>query len=346
MKLTFAIPTWNRSNELKITVYSIAEQIARTGFPAQILISDNCSDDRTPQIIEELKAKWPFIQSVKTDKHGGYSDNFRHVLQAVDTEWCWLFGDDDLLMPKALDIAWEHIASDKYDFICACTDVRATGGNNKSGTLFQLCNDYGFLDTIGFMSSCIFKAAPVKEATFDQSWDVYALSSFVHSCAFLERLGDKQAIILDWPMIGNQESWSEQTGERWASENIFWRYAALDDALRHLWYKGCLPELLKTNFLRYHTFAFSDKMLVALMMEHHQNHQSVSENMWSHISGLADLLADKTAAKALRMQVDDAKRWVEAHRAAVQAFVSVDEQVRKHVDQQGVFTMQYALTSP
>lgn len=344
--LTFAIPTWNRCNELRMTVHSIAEQIEKSDFPVRILISDNASDDRTQKVIAELRERFPFIDTIRRDNHGTYADSFKTVLEGVKTEWCWFFGDDDYLMPGALAAVWEHIVSNRVDFICACTDVRATGINSKIGTLFDLCNDCGFLDTIGFMSSCIFKIAPVQAACADPSWEVYAQSAFVHSCSFLDKMASMPAMILDLPLVGNQEDWSDETGDRWGQEKIFEKFYPLDDMIRHLWYKGCLPGKIKIGFLRYHVYSVIDKLLSSLLIEYHTNHKMMSDSMWGHVSGLADFIDDQLVAKQIRIMVNDAKRLCVAHQAAVQSFTLIDEQFRNRANQQNDFVLRYDLTNP
>jgi len=56
-KLCFAIPTWNRANKLERCVREMARQIIELGRQDEIgiFVSDNRSDDDTPQVLAKLR---------------------------------------------------------------------------------------------------------------------------------------------------------------------------------------------------------------------------------------------------------------------------------------------------
>ena len=114
-KLCFAIPTWNRANKLLLSVETIAQQIEESGADASIFISDNHSDDETPQVIDQLCSKYAFIQSSRRVEHGGVFDNLADVTAKAVGDYIWWFGDDDVLLPGGLKNVLSHLNDESLD---------------------------------------------------------------------------------------------------------------------------------------------------------------------------------------------------------------------------------------
>jgi glycosyltransferase involved in cell wall biosynthesis len=68
----------------------------------QVCISDNCSTDETEQVVSAARGKIP-IKYIKNSKNFGPTQNFLNVVAMADGEFAWLIGDDDLLLPDAIE---------------------------------------------------------------------------------------------------------------------------------------------------------------------------------------------------------------------------------------------------
>lgn len=101
MKLSFAIPTYNRAALLKETIENIAGQIG-DNKDVDIVISDNASTDNTNDVIKELQIKYPYIKYFRNETNLGMDRNFDNAVIKATGEYVWLFGDDDLLREGAL----------------------------------------------------------------------------------------------------------------------------------------------------------------------------------------------------------------------------------------------------
>jgi len=61
MKLTVIVPTYNRAESLRKTLVSLSEATLPPGFEVDVIVVDNNSTDSTPQIVEEIQARFAAI---------------------------------------------------------------------------------------------------------------------------------------------------------------------------------------------------------------------------------------------------------------------------------------------
>ena len=62
MLLSICIPTYNGQKYIKHNIDIIIEQITKYHLNGiEIIVSDNCSTDSTPQIVKQIKEKYPNI---------------------------------------------------------------------------------------------------------------------------------------------------------------------------------------------------------------------------------------------------------------------------------------------
>jgi glycosyltransferase involved in cell wall biosynthesis len=95
MRVTVAIPTYNRSALLRQTL----EGIARQEFPAdrfETLVIDNNSRDDTARVVAGLAASWPALRCCLETKQG--LDHARNRAIAEANGDIILFADDDILV--------------------------------------------------------------------------------------------------------------------------------------------------------------------------------------------------------------------------------------------------------
>ena len=97
--LTIALPTYNRSAKLERQLSWLAAEL--TTVPTarcEVLISDNCSTDATPEVIQRW-AEDRGSQRVRTQRHPknvGAVPNIFSCIQAAKGRFVWTISDDDL----------------------------------------------------------------------------------------------------------------------------------------------------------------------------------------------------------------------------------------------------------
>lgn len=86
--------TYNHEPYIKDALDGFVMQ--KTNFPYEIVISDDCSKDRTREIIAEYKRKYPgLIRDVSPSKNIGVSANFRYVQDEAKGKYVALCEGDD-----------------------------------------------------------------------------------------------------------------------------------------------------------------------------------------------------------------------------------------------------------
>ena len=101
MKLSICIPTYNRSKHLKNCLESIVSNEIKNNLDFQICISNNCSTDETESLVQSYIGKLP-IKYNKNEANLGVARNVLKVIEIAESDFVWLIGDDDLLMPNAI----------------------------------------------------------------------------------------------------------------------------------------------------------------------------------------------------------------------------------------------------
>jgi glycosyltransferase involved in cell wall biosynthesis len=94
---TVVVPTRERADVLSACLETI---VAQDYEPLSILVSDNCSQDATRDIVAALGD--PRVRYLRTERRLNMSDNWEFALGQVDGGWVTVLGDDDGLLPGAL----------------------------------------------------------------------------------------------------------------------------------------------------------------------------------------------------------------------------------------------------
>ena len=96
-RITVAMPTRERADVLE---KALATVTAQDYDALEIVVSDNCSSDRTREVV--AAARDPRIRYVNTGRRLSMTGNYEFALSHVQPGWVTILGDDDGLMPGAL----------------------------------------------------------------------------------------------------------------------------------------------------------------------------------------------------------------------------------------------------
>jgi glycosyltransferase involved in cell wall biosynthesis len=101
--ITAIVPTYNRARYLATAIDSVLNQTLR---PAEVLVVDDGSVDETREI---LKAYGTRIEAIhKTN--GGKASALNLALKHARGEFIWIFDDDDVALPDALEKMFDALA--------------------------------------------------------------------------------------------------------------------------------------------------------------------------------------------------------------------------------------------
>lgn len=101
-RLTVGIPTFNRATWLRESISSV---LAQSFTDLRLVISDNASDDETPDVVRGFAD--PRIQYVRSPHNIGAIGNLNRLISLAESEFLVLLPDDDLLYPGHLEAAVE-----------------------------------------------------------------------------------------------------------------------------------------------------------------------------------------------------------------------------------------------
>lgn len=94
--LTIAVPTFNRSEQLKLLLHTLGEELLGHEAHVELLISDNASTDCTPDIIQKFTEAYPSVKTIRHTTNVGMDANFCGCFEQATGRFFWMLGDDDL----------------------------------------------------------------------------------------------------------------------------------------------------------------------------------------------------------------------------------------------------------
>ena len=116
IKLTIAIPTYNRARFLEKTLKNIGAEIDKIpGVIIEILVSNNGSNDKTSEVCEDFQKNYEHFSYNENQENLGYLNNFLKVLELAKGEFVWLMGDDDGIAKNGLQTILNAINNSKGD---------------------------------------------------------------------------------------------------------------------------------------------------------------------------------------------------------------------------------------
>lgn len=175
--LVIAIPTWNRAVYLEENLTLLCNEIVNQSLEnsIRVFVSDNASDDETASVCDKFKKQYAFFDFHRQPENLGANANFATAIQKSNGEYAWLFGDDDLIVPEALNKLLEDIKQYKPDILtgasvyaetqkkATCVDIHDKHFGDR-----ELLKGFSMMDIASKISGLIFRresALPVIEAT-------------------------------------------------------------------------------------------------------------------------------------------------------------------------------------
>jgi len=204
MKLTIAIPTYNRPEKVLNTVKSLLPLLNNETC---ILVMDNCSDTR---IDEHLRKS---IGEIDVDKlrvernfiNLGADGNFMRCFEYCETPYIWILADDGLVEPNAIERIFSELETYPGDDMIGFN----FGSNytNRANTQVVASIDE-FLDKIDnfenflFISTSVYRRDEYVKNIRYGYWGAYSMASQNIPC--LISLGNgKRLVISKHKIVGN-----------------------------------------------------------------------------------------------------------------------------------------------
>jgi glycosyltransferase involved in cell wall biosynthesis len=313
MRIIFAIPTWNRCEQLNITVRLLVKEILLSGIEALIVISDNCSDDSTQSVIEDLENEFNFISSTKLKYKVSALINMHNVLSlaleiSCSNDYIWMFGDDDDLNDNILHRVQEIMCAQKPFFLSAGNSRLGPHTNkNYQAGMTDLTQNFSFFLTSSFISQCIFSHELASEIV-DKNFlsEKFSNDAYAHGTSILYLGHNKKCIYVDSPICSYRiyQKQAEDTRVRWSTDNVYLNLFNFINSLELLIEEKMLPPKLEKSFFRYWNFHFWDFLLYEATIMALQNPSSINGEHWNKLSRLCGFLKDRELAKRIEINLN------------------------------------------
>ena len=100
--VSIALCTYNGAEYLQTQWQSLLSQ---QRMPDEVVISDDCSDDNTPDLLKQLAADAPFtVRILKNTKRLGYNKNFERAISACTGDLIFICDQDDFWLPEKISL--------------------------------------------------------------------------------------------------------------------------------------------------------------------------------------------------------------------------------------------------
>jgi abequosyltransferase len=99
IKLSICIATFGRGDFIAETIESIVQQLTPS---IEIVIVDGASPDNTCEVVSRFVDRHPNIRYYREEVNSGADADFDKSVSYARGVYCWLFPDDDILIPDAI----------------------------------------------------------------------------------------------------------------------------------------------------------------------------------------------------------------------------------------------------
>ena len=179
--LSIAIPSYRRPNELRQCLESVCNQVAESGHNwVEVIIHDDASGDgQTIELAIEFGLQFQFVGVSQNEINLGLDANLRACADMCRGEYLFVLGNDDILLPGALDVLFSDLRDRDFDVVLyekerwdkhldrrlpdvpGSTPIEIDQGEvSQFDTVLQVAQRVGFLSAFGFVSTVIMRREP------------------------------------------------------------------------------------------------------------------------------------------------------------------------------------------
>ena len=146
------VPTFNRARLLKPCIESLLNQ---TVGAARIVVVDDGSSDDTAAVVSSFAGRVEYLHK----PNGGKARAVNLALAQLDTTWVWLFDDDDIALPRAIESRLARLAAEptaEWIYTPHLVGQDAGDGSIRQTRPQQMSHPGDEHVLLGLLSSCYF----------------------------------------------------------------------------------------------------------------------------------------------------------------------------------------------
>lgn len=219
-KIGIFIPTYNRARYLDKCLDSVTREVKEFGFP--IYVSDDCSEDETEETLELYKQSFNNVTYSINKSNLGLYKNILKVIEKAQTEYIWLLGDDDAILPDRIEKI-VSVIEQGYDYVVLNSvpyDVKLE--KKRAEKIIQCIKDTEYTkgesnkllvnlkkwSYHGYISSMIIKTKLLHELMpkyCEESFSIYG-NIWFPLAMFYEAIRERSGIFICDPIVINREN--------------------------------------------------------------------------------------------------------------------------------------------
>ena len=243
-KLSICIATLNRAAFIGETLESI---ISQAGEEVEIVIVDGASTDGTGDVVRGFQSKFPRLRYTCLETKGGVDQDYSKAAALAQGEYIWLFTDDDVIKPGAIDAVLKAITQG-HSLIVVNAEVRTPELRDllkpgwikiEADRVYQQTDQdwHQFMADTGFYLSFIGGVVIERAVWEERDKETYFGSLFIHmGVIFQKRMpGTLMAVHEPWIVMryGNAQ-WTPRAFEIWMFKfpGLVWSFAGFPDWAR------------------------------------------------------------------------------------------------------------------
>jgi glycosyltransferase involved in cell wall biosynthesis len=101
--LSICIPTYNRSDWLRSSLWNWLPQVKQFGEQVELIVSDNASTDHTQNVVNEASEWGSFVYYRRPENLGPLKNIYYMLKELAQGKFVWVVGDDDLPKGDAIE---------------------------------------------------------------------------------------------------------------------------------------------------------------------------------------------------------------------------------------------------
>lgn len=236
MKIAIIIPTFNRSDKLRICLQNLIAFRALSSHHIDIIICNNQSTDDTEYFLNELSIIHSFIKPYTREifEASGHESAVQLINEVSEEyDWYWLFGDDDLIEIQDIEKFDAIICKHEIDYIYAPTYYKKINEYPILDSVKGLADYFGLIDLFGFFSSQIFsKKSILKIKNSIRSIDYDFNFCFVIPVILYKSIQELNGYVGTDPWVKNiNDTPSDGPAEPWFSTAHYFQLANEKDII-------------------------------------------------------------------------------------------------------------------
>ncbi len=203
IKISVCITTRNRDRFIGESLESV---ISQANDNIEIVVVDGASTDDTTEVIRKYQQKFRNLIYYRGEENFGVDKDMAKCIELSRGEYCWLFSDDDMLKPGAINRILKEIESKYEIYLCnvtACSlqmqpiydrfwlsaDVKDRVFNlHNKNELIEYCNKANSIGALfSFWSSIVLRREEWNKTGFLDEFDGSAYESASVLLSFIKR---------------------------------------------------------------------------------------------------------------------------------------------------------------